>query len=173
MSKKKVFCKDTLAVQSTRVMPNDTNSYGNMYGGSLLSSIDNVASISANRFTGTSIMTAALDSVNFLEPIPEATTVRLQSFVSGAGTRSIEVFMKVINEDLQTEKRKLAATAFITFVTVSVDGKAPLHVPEIVPESKEEIRIAKGYEKRVGQRKKNLQANKELIKTVSTKYPWE
>lgn len=165
-----VTCKETLAIQTHRILPQYTNSFGNLFGGQLLSFIDNVASIAATRVTRTAVMTAALDKMNFIAPLPENDSVCIECFVSGTGTRSVEVFVKVLGENMPSRKRYIAATSFLTFVMT--EDKPDFVMPEIVPESKEEQLICSGYSERQAARKLSRQADKELQEQLSTGIYW-
>lgn len=95
-------CRDTIAIQTHRIMPFHTNTFGSLFGGQLLHWLDNAASISQTRLTNTLSMTASIDNMNFLRPLPEDNSVCIESFVSGVGNTSVEVFAKIIGEDLLT-----------------------------------------------------------------------
>lgn len=163
-------CRETLAIQTHRIMPQHTNSFGNMFGGQLLSFIDNVASIAATRMTRTSVMTAALDKMNFIAPLPENDSVCVECFVSGTGTRSLEVFVKVLGENMPTRERYIAGTSFFTFVMA--EDKPDFEMPRVVPETEEEKLICSGYEERQKQRKLSRKADQELQVQLSTGIYW-
>ena len=96
-------------------------------------------------------MTASLDNMNFLKPLPEGNSVCIESYVTGAGNTSVEVFAKIIGEDLLTGDRYIAATSFLTFVALPED-RDNFEMPLIVPESDEEKFLCAGYEKRKAER---------------------
>lgn len=144
---KQVTCKRTKAVQSHRIMPNQTNFYKNMYGGQLLYIMDNIASVSASRMTEFGTMTANMDSVNFLAPLPEGDIAHVETYVTGAGKRSMEIFAKVIGENRKGD-RYLAATAFLTYVVLKDYAEPGYSLPAIMPESSEEQYLCAGYEDR-------------------------
>lgn len=164
-------CRDTIAVQTHRILPTHTNLYGNLFGGQLLYWIDNATSISQTKFTNTLSMTASMDNMNFLKPLPEGNSVSIESYVSGAGRSSVEVFAKIIGENLLTGERYIAATSFLTFVVLPGDMKG-FTMPEIVPETKEEKFICKGYESRKTERMRQRSEDKELQKQLTTTEPW-
>jgi len=161
-----VTCKRTKAVQSHRIMPNQTNFYKNMYGGQLLYIMDNVASVSAGRLTDFGTMTANMDNINFLAPLPEGDIAHVETYVTGAGKRSMEIFAKVIGEN-RTGERYLAATAFLTYVVLKDCVDDDYHLPEVVPHTDEEIYLCKGYETRKTAHADNRQATKELISQLT------
>lgn len=130
-------CSESRVLQTNRVLPPDTNNHQTLFGGKLMSYIDVVASISAQKHCRASIVTASMDSVDFLHPIRPTDAVHLESFVTYTGSSSMEVFVKVISEHLITGETKVAATSFITFVSLDESGK-PKRVPEVYPETDEE-----------------------------------
>ena len=172
-TKKSVTCSETLAIQTHRIMPFHTNSYCNLFGGQLLYFLDNVASISFSRLTNALGMTASIDNMNFLKPLPEGNSVCIESYVTGTGKTSVEIFAKIIGEDLITGERYIAATSFLTFVVQS-DGetKKSFVMPEIVPESDEEKYICSEYSKRKKERMANRDFDRELQSHLQKEQPW-
>jgi acyl-CoA hydrolase len=73
----------------------------------------------------------------------------------------MEVFVKVITEDLRTGFRQIAATAFLTFVALGDDGK-PVQVPSVIPESAEEKKLFDTAPARAERRKLHRIESKEL-----------
>lgn len=63
------FCKESKVVKTSRVFPLDTNNHNTLFGGKLMSYIDDIASISAARHCRRDTVTASMDSVDFLKPI--------------------------------------------------------------------------------------------------------
>lgn len=167
---REVSCKETLAIQTHRIMPSHTNSFRNLFGGQLLFFLDNSASISLTRLTRTIGMTASLDNMNFLKPLPEGNTICIESYVTGAGNRSVEIFAKIIGEDSLTGERYIAATSFLTFVVLPEDKDFVM--PTIIPESDEEKFLCAGYEKRKTERMIQRDLDKELQDKLTTIQPW-
>lgn len=157
-----VTCKQTKAVQSHRIMPNETNFYKNLYGGQLLYIMDNVASISAGRLTEFGTMTANMDQINFLAPLPEGDIVHVETYVTGAGKRSMEVFAKVIGEK-RTGERYLAATGFLIYTVLKEYVTDDYHLPDVAAHTDEEIYLCNGYEARKAAHAENREVTKELI----------
>ena len=83
------------------------------------------ASISVSRHCRRGAVTASLDNLIFLKPLHENHSVCIESYVSGTHHKSMEVFVKVIGENLVTGDRYLAATCFTTFVAI------PSHRPSV------------------------------------------
>lgn len=171
--RKSVKCNKTLAIQTHRVMPFHTNSSHNLFGGQLLYFLDNVASISFSRLTNSLGMTASIDNVNFLRPLPEGNSICIESYVTGTGNTSVEIFAKIIGEDLLTGERYIAATSFLTFV-VQIDEKTKrsFKMPKIIPETPEEEYICAGYVNRKKERMANRDSDRKLQSHLSIGQPW-
>lgn len=81
--------------------------------------LDDAATLSARRHSREKeCVTASTDSIDFLCPIHQTDSVCVESFVTYTGKTSMEVFCKVIAEDIMTGERRIAATAFLTFVAL-------------------------------------------------------
>ena len=102
--------------------------------------IDDAASIAISRHCRRGAVTASLDNLNFLKPLHANHSVCVKCYVSGSHNKSMEVFVKVIGEDLATGERYLAATCFTTFVAVPshMNEEKQFTVPHVVPETEEE-----------------------------------
>jgi acyl-CoA hydrolase len=165
-------CNESRVVRTGRIFPNDVNNHNTLFGGRLMSDMDMIASISAVRHARKEVVTASTDSVDFLSPITQQDSVCIESFVTWTGTSSMEVFVKVIAENLMTGNRKIAATAFLTFVALDEDGK-PTKVPEIIPETEEEKKLFETGKDRAEKRKEHRKNSKELASYFTTEKPWE
>ncbi|MDT2762316.1 acyl-CoA thioesterase [Aerococcus urinaeequi] len=157
-----VTCKRTKAVQSHRIMPNQTNFYKNLYGGQILYIMDNVASVSAGRLTPYGTMTGNMDDIHFIAPLPEGDIAHVETYVTGAGKRSMEIFAKVIGEK-HTGERYLAATAFLTYVVLKDYVDPDYHLPEVIAHTDEEVYLCNGYEGRKSGHAQKRILTKELV----------
>jgi acyl-CoA hydrolase len=128
---------DTLAISTKIVLPNDTNTLGNLFGGQLLAWMDVIASVSAHRHSKRVVVTASVNNVSFQKPINHASIVTIEAKVSRAFNSSMEVFLDVFVEDAVTGQREKCNEAIYTFVAVDQNGN-PIQVPELIPETEEE-----------------------------------
>ncbi|MFK7756395.1 MAG: acyl-CoA thioesterase [Flavobacteriales bacterium] len=128
---------ETLAMGTHLVLPNDTNTLGNLMGGKLLHWMDITAAISAHRHCRRIVVTASVNNVSFNLPIKLGDIVTIEAKVSRAFTSSMEVYMKVSVEHHTTAERMTSNEAIYTFVAVDQVG-APIQVPKLIPESEEE-----------------------------------
>lgn len=171
MKEKKV--KETRVVQNDQVLINDLNNYHTLFGGVLMKKMDACATLSARRHSRVKeCVTASTDSVNFLEPIRQSDSVCIESFVSYTGKKSMEIFCKVIAEDLETGNRRIASTAFFTFVPLD-ENKRPIEVPTVIPETDEEKFLYNTGKERESMRKLKRQKNKELVSKLTVDKPWD
>lgn len=153
------------SIRENIVLPGDTNQHDTLFGGILMKYIDESAAISARRHSGRPCVTASIDGVHFHQPIPRDTIVRLTSFVCSVGRSSMEVFLSITTENVQTDKIELAAVSFSTFVALGDDGK-PCEVPLVEPESDLEKRLQDGEKVRREARLKKRGETIELIKSL-------
>ncbi|NNE45233.1 MAG: acyl-CoA thioesterase [Rhodothermales bacterium] len=119
------------------VLPNDTNTLGNLMGGRLLHLMDICAAISAQRHTNRVCVTAAVDNVEFHSPIRLGEIVTLESQVNRAFRTSMEVEINVWAENPRTQEKRASNRAYYTFVAVDEDLHA-VAAPPIVAETDEE-----------------------------------
>lgn len=139
MSNKSVFAKDTIAIGTHIVLPENTNTLGNLMGGQLLHWMDIASAISAHRHCHRIVVTAAVNNVSFQHPIKLGDIVTIEAKVSRAFSSSMEVYMEVFVEHNTTGVRTRCNEAIYTFVAVDQMG-APIPVPELIPETEEEKR---------------------------------
>ncbi len=129
--------KESLATLTEIVLPNDTNTLGNLMGGRLLHWMDIASAISATRHCGRIVVTAAVNNVSFSQPIRLGEIVTLQAKVSRAFSSSMEVFIDVWVENNMTGEKKKCNEAIYTFVAVDQMGHA-INIPQLIPETEEE-----------------------------------
>jgi len=121
------------------VLPNDTNQLGNCMGGRVMHFMDIAAAIAARRHARMTCVTAAVDQIDFHEPVPMGSVLVLLSSVNYAGRTSMEIGVRVEMESTRSGLRSHCASAYFTFVALDENGN-PTPVPELVPESAEEKR---------------------------------
>lgn len=157
----KKYMRETRCFKTARVFPTDVNNHNTLFGGKLMSYIDDIASITASKLCRVNTVTASTDSVDFLYPINPTDSVTLESFASWTGRSSMEIFVKVIREDLKTGEKKIAATAFLTFVALDENNRK-LIVPRIIPETEEEKKLYETAPARAAMRKQRREESKNL-----------
>lgn len=126
--------QDSRSVMSEVTLPNDTNPYGTMFGGRLMSLMDKCAAISAMRHTELVCVTVAIDSVEFASPIYLGELVLLEAWVNRVFHSSLEVEVLVEAENIFKKERRLCNHAFFTFVSVNDQGEPTAAAP-VYPET--------------------------------------
>ena len=130
-------------IMTDLVLPSETNPINNLFGGELLARMDRAASIAARRHSRRIVVTASVNHVAFNRAVPVGSVVTVEAKVSRAFTSSMEVFLDVWIEDRESGERTKANEAIYTFVAVDATGR-PIKVPELIPETEEEIERFEG-----------------------------
>jgi acyl-CoA hydrolase len=121
------------------ILPNDANTLGNLLGGRLMHFIDLTGAIAAYRHSRTHVVTAAMDHIDFIQPVHVGDLLILKSSVNRAFNTSVEVGVKVWVEHPQTGSLLHVASAYLVFVAIDEKGRRQ-SVPEVLPETPDEIR---------------------------------
>jgi acyl-CoA hydrolase len=131
---------ESFVVMTELVLPNDTNVFGNLMGGRLMYWMDIAAALSAIKHCSSPTVTASVDNISFENPIRLGNVVHIEAKVSRAFNTSMEIHIKVWGEDSLLQYRYKSNEAYYTFVALDTNGK-PKKVPEVTPETEEEIRL--------------------------------
>ena len=121
------------------ILPNDTNTLGNLLGGRLMHFIDLTGAMAAYRHSRTHVVTAAMDHIDFIGPVHLGDLLTLKSSVNRAFTTSMEVGVKVWAENTRTGDIQHVASAYLVFVAIDKDGRRQ-KVPQLLPETQNEVR---------------------------------
>ncbi len=111
---------------SRTVMSGDANYDGNLFGGRLLEWFDELAGIAARRFTHSDIVTAAVNDISFLHPMPLGSFLDLTAQVVHVGNTSLKVEITVMMDKDYKEDTQIQ-TAKATFIFVAVDKNGRPH----------------------------------------------
>lgn len=133
----------TITTMTEIVLPNDTNTLGNLMGGKLMYWMDICAAIASQRLCGSVVVTASVDNISFSKPIKVGYILTLESRVTRSFNTSMEVFIRVWGENLLTHDKYISNEAFFTFVALGAEGK-PKRVPDVLPESDREHEMFNG-----------------------------
>lgn len=131
---------DSLVVMTELVLPNDTNSFGNLMGGRLMYWMDIAAALAAMKHCAAPVVTASVDNISFETPIKIGNVVHIEAKVTRAFKSSMEIHLKVWGEDAIQQYRYKSNEAYYTFVALDPTGK-PRPVNKIIPESEEEKQL--------------------------------
>ena len=134
---------ESLVVMTELVLPNDTNTYGNLMGGRLMYWMDIAAALAAMKHCNAPVVTASVDNISFSDPIKLSNVVHIEAKVSRAFTTSMEVHLNIWGENPLQQYRYKSNEAFFTFVSLNANGK-PKPVVQVIPETEDEIRLFEG-----------------------------
>jgi len=109
----------------------------------LLHWMDIASAISAQKHCNRIVVTASVDNVSFKAPIKLGDVISIEAKVSRAFTTSVEVRMDVWAENIPSGTRVKSNEAYYTFVALDSDGNT-VKVPELIPETAEEIMLFEG-----------------------------
>jgi acyl-CoA hydrolase len=126
---------------STRkiVAPENLNPNGTLFGGALMSWIDEIAFMCARRYSGNSrCVTVNIDNISFRMPIRSGEHVILTSSVVSVGKTSMEIEVDVSKELHNSGEIIHTNKAYLTFVSLNEKSK-PISVPKLKIENESEF----------------------------------
>jgi acyl-CoA hydrolase len=149
------------------ILPNDTNTLGNLLGGRLMHFIDLAGAMAAYRHTRTHLVTAAMDHIDFIQPVHVGDLLILKSSVNRAFTTSLEVGVKVWVEHPQNGTLLHVASAYLVFVAIDKEGRK-LKVPRLQPETPDqERRFADAQRRREHREAESVRRKKGQLATAA------
>lgn len=101
------------------VFPNTTNHYDTLFGGTAMHLMDEVAFITATRFSRKRVVTVSSDKIDFTKPIPAGTIIELIGKVVHVGNTSVKVHVEIFIEEMYSQVRETAISG--TFTLVAID----------------------------------------------------
>jgi acyl-CoA thioesterase YciA len=119
-------------------MPRDTNQYGTIFGGVILSAIDQAAFVEARRHGVHRWVTASVDRVEFSQPVHVGDLVSCMTRTTRRGTSSVTVEVCVDAERYEGGDTVRVTRAQLTMVAIGPDGRpvpmtspATAHLPTV------------------------------------------
>lgn len=109
------------------VFPNTTNHYDTLFGGTAMQLMDEVAFITATRYSRKRMVTVSSDKIDFNKPIPGGTIVELIGKVIHIGNTSLKVSVEIFVEEMYSEERYKAISGTFTFVAID-EYKRPVPI---------------------------------------------
>lgn len=130
---------ESQVIMTQLVLPSHTNSLDSVFGGVIMSWIDIAAAIAAQRHSCREVVTASIDSLSFIAPVYKGWVVNLKASVNYVGKTSMEIGVRVDAENPKTGDHFHTASAYLTFVALSANGR-PTEINPIIPETEAEKR---------------------------------
>ena len=155
---------DSRSEMTELVLPNDTNTLGNLLGGRLMHYIDLVGAMAAYRHARSHVVTASMDHIDFIAPVHVGDLLILKSTVNRAFRTSMEVGVKVWVENTIAGICHHVASAYLTFVAIDSQGRR-VPVQQVAPESEEEKRRYQDAGRRREERRRELERKRTIRQT--------
>lgn len=131
--------RESVSEYSEIALPNDANGLGAVLGGKVMHLVDLAAAMAAMRHARTPVVTASVDSFQFLHPVHPGELIVLRSSVNRVFRTSMEVGVYVTTENLLTGSCLHTCSAYLTFVSLDRNGRATPVAP-VIPETEEDKR---------------------------------
>lgn len=133
--------------------PEHTNLLGNVHGGWIMKLADEAGALACMRHAQRKVVTVAIDSMVFREPIRIGDLVILNAEVAYTGRTSMEAAVEVVAENPITGEQTHTNTAYLVYVALDDEGR-PTTVPPLKAETEEERQKMQRAEERQEQRLK-------------------
>ncbi|MDG6903152.1 MAG: acyl-CoA thioesterase [Nitrososphaerota archaeon] len=124
------------------MMPTDANVIGNVFGGSIMKYMDEIAAIVAWRHAGRNVVTASIDRMNFYAPVYIGNLLILKAAVNYVGRTSMEIGVRIEAVDPTTRKGTHTGSCYLTYVALDEKGR-PTQIPPLITTTKDEKRRLK------------------------------
>ncbi len=109
------------------VFPNTTNHYDTLFGGTAMKLMDEVAFLTATRFTRMVVVTISSEQIDFKKPIPHGSIIELIGRVIHIGNTSLKVSVEIFIEQMYSNEREKAISGLFTFVALN-NNKIPTSI---------------------------------------------
>ena len=117
--------------------PEHANLLGNVHGGWIMNLVDEAGALACMRHAQTRVVTVAVDSLVFREPIKIGDLVTFTAEVTYTGRTSMEAEVQVIAENPITGERTHTNTAYLVYVGLD-DNNHPTTIPQLNLETDED-----------------------------------
>ena len=117
--------------------PEHTNLLGNVHGGWIMKLADEAGALACMRHAQRKVVTVAIDSMVFREPIRIGDLVILNAEVSYTGRTSMEAAVEALAENPITGEQTHTNTAYLVYVALDDEGR-PTSVPPLQAQTEEE-----------------------------------
>ena len=104
-------------------MPADTNAYGDIFGGWLLSIMDSAAGLTAARYARGRAVTVAMDGMQFHEPVKVGDEVSVYAQIERVGRTSMTIAVEAWRRPRHVDEASKVTEAKFTFVAIDDHGK--------------------------------------------------
>ncbi len=109
-------------------MPADTNANGDIFGGWVLSQMDQAGGIAAVERAQGRVVTIAVDAMTFIRPVKVGDVLCVYTSVDKVGRTSMKIHIEAWARRFRNHVREKVTVAMFTFVAIDEDGR-PRPVP--------------------------------------------
>ncbi|NWG16679.1 MAG: acyl-CoA thioesterase [Chloroflexi bacterium] len=152
MSRASKTVQDSRVTLSALMGPQDANAHGNVHGGVIMKMVDEAGALVAMRHARMPVVTVAIDSMTFMEPILLGNLVMCHAELTYVGRSSMEVRVEVIAENPLLGQSQVTNSAYLVYVALGSDGH-PAAVPELIYETADQHKRAEEARQRQAYRK--------------------
>ncbi len=115
----------------TIAMPADTNANGDIFGGWVMSQMDQAGGIAGVERAQGRVVTVKVDAMTFLAPMKVGDVLEVYTEVESIGRTSMKINIEAFAQRFRTTRRDKVTFATFTFVAVDDDGRPrPIPAPE-------------------------------------------
>src|ERR1700754_2820147 len=111
-----------------RAMPGDTNANGDIFGGWVLSRMDQAGGIAGVERAKGRVVTIALDAMTFIRPVKVGDVLEVYTQVESIGRTSMKIHVEAWARRFQTHTPEKVTDATFTFVAIDETGN-PRPIP--------------------------------------------
>jgi len=146
---------ESRVVLSMMLSSEHANRLGNVHGGVIMKLVDEAGALAAMRHARQPVVTVAIDSMTFDEPIYVGNMIALTAELTYVGRTSMEVRVSVTAEDPLTGSTVPTNLAYLVYVAIDRQGR-PSPVPPLCVETpEEELRFRQAEERQIERKKRH------------------
>ena len=112
----------------TMAMPADTNANGDIFGGWVLSQMDQAGGIAGVERAKGRVVTIAVDAMTFIRPVKVGDVLCVYTSVESVGRTSMKIHIEAWARRFRTDVRERVTVATFTFVAIDDEGR-PRPIP--------------------------------------------
>jgi len=114
-------------------MPADTNANGDIFGGWVLSQMDQAGGIAAVERAKGRVVTIAVEAMKFIRPVKVGDVLCVYTNIDHVGRTSMKIHIEAWSRRFRTHRREKVTDATFTFVAIDENGR-PRPVPPLAIE---------------------------------------
>lgn len=145
------------------VYPEHANNLGTLHGGRLMDWVMLTGTITASRFSKSTTLLGATDSIDFINSIKIGDVVMLDSWIEYVGSSSLEVVVRVYSENIESGEKKFITLSNLAFVAIEDSGKPKKIGKRITSKTGKEEMLIQKAEERKRRRLPEIQKRREKI----------